>query len=150
MIPCDHTKCRLCVPCWIDRDRCLRVTFLAGARISLRDARRITAACSALTEGIPRPAIVDFRRARAIEWRAQRYFFRDPNHLETYCAVAILVRTEIGRIVGELFRRLLRPKKPARLFTCERAARAWLLPGAQAQEAAAGSVEPYCFRRNKA
>jgi hypothetical protein len=133
MMPCDHTRCRCCVLCRLDHDRCLRVTFPAGATISLDRARKITAECSLLTGGIPRPAIVDFRNAKSIDWRARRYFFHDPNHLATYCAVAILVRTEAGRIVGELLSRLLRPTKPARLFTCDRAARAWLSQVVRAQ-----------------
>jgi hypothetical protein len=130
----NHPRCRSCVGCRLDHAGFLRVTFPAGARISLDHSRKITAACSSLTKGIPRPAIVDFRNARSIDWRARRYFFHDRNHLETYSAVAILVRTDIGRIVGELFSWLLRPRKPARLFTCDCAAGAWLLQFARVQE----------------
>jgi hypothetical protein len=116
--------------CRVGDQGVLHVKFPAGARIDLAGARMITAACTTLTRGAPRPAVVDFRKARSINWIARRYFFHDPVHLATYSAVAILVRTEAGRIIGELLSRILRPRKPARLFTSERDAHRWLLQAA--------------------
>jgi hypothetical protein len=133
--------------CRLDDQDYLCVAFSPGARIGLRDARKITAACTTLIQGIPRPALVDFRGARSIDWAARRYFFHDPSHLATYRAVAILVRTQAGRMVGELFSHVLGPRKPARLFTCEQAARAWLSQAVRGAEPALGAIEPPDCRR---
>lgn len=117
-----------------DRARCaitgegslLAVEFLTGAVVNTTAAVEVTLACEKILRGLPRPALVDCRQAKRIDYAAQKYFYCDGRHVLTYTAVAVLTRTTLGKHVAALLARTLRPLRPVRLFSSPSEANSWL------------------------
>jgi hypothetical protein len=89
------------------------------ARASLRAA---IAACG----GVRRPLLVDARGARPLAPEV-RHVYTGELLVSSFSAFAMLIATHaVARMMGNIYLRVARMAIPARLFTDEEAARAWL------------------------
>lgn len=128
-IPQGGERTRTCV-LW--EDRVIRGRFLAGAEVTLDDARENIAVTARLTKGKQRPVLVDLRQVRSQSADARAYL-AGPDATRVSLAVALLISSPLSRAIGNFYLGFNRPEVPTRLFTNEDSAIAWLI----AQEEAA-------------
>jgi hypothetical protein len=118
---------------WVQLDD--RGVVLARAKpqaaLDLADAREVTAAMFPLVEGATGRILIDLREVRSMSRECREYFAgRRPGRRQMACA--LLVRTPLGRAIGNFFMGINKPIIPTRMFTLEEEALRWLaefLPG---------------------
>ena len=104
---------------------------------TLADARENAAAFAELAAGEKRPLLVDTRALYA-QGPGVREFYSSPEGLRWTSAIAVLVGSGAGRVIGNLFISVSAPKVPTRIFTAQDLGLEWLLKIHRAM-AAAGS-----------
>ncbi len=110
-----------------DEKRQIIICFTAdNAELTMADARICTEVMKKLTGGIPRPMLGDFTKMKSQTKECRDYFAKDPNHLQTYSAIAIMVSSPISRMLANFFMGLNKPAKPTRLFDERDKAIEWL------------------------
>ena len=93
---------------------------------SLRDAVANVDACKAAARNGVVGLLVDLRRARPLSPEV-RHYYSGQKLLESFSGLGILVATSpLGRMMGNVYLRVVRVGIPARLFTVEAEALAWL------------------------
>lgn len=93
---------------------------------SLDDARANIAAFAKLAKGRRAPGIVDMRISFSMG-RGVREYYSGPDVSACSNALAFLMSSKAGSVVGNMFLGLSTPKIPTRIFTVEADAVAWLL-----------------------
>ncbi len=94
---------------------------------SLDDAKaQVAAMRAAAGEGNPRPAMIVVGRMKGQDRDAREYLMKSDEVWTALSAVAVVVATPVGRVIGSLFLGLIRPRVQLRLFDDERQALAWL------------------------
>ena len=97
-----------------------------GAAQSLEDARENLAGAIAATGGHRRPLLVDIRGAQPLNADA-RHHYSGTALDDSFVALAMLIDgSPLGTMMGNVYLRVARPGIPARLFTDEPRAMAWL------------------------
>jgi hypothetical protein len=102
------------------------VTFDDGATLDLDLAQRTTPVLEQVTEGQPRPLLVDCRNLRGQTREARVYFASEPSHVRHYTAVALVVGNALSRVIANFFIGINKPDKPTRLFDDPNQAIEWL------------------------
>jgi SpoIIAA-like len=97
-----------------------------GGQIDLAEARRITTVFQELNGDVCRPLLVDFGKIKSQTKEARDYFAKDPTHIRTYSAVAIVVNNTLAKLIANFFMGLNKPLRPTRLFNDRESALAWL------------------------
>jgi hypothetical protein len=92
---------------------------------TLADARENTDAFARLVEGVARPLLVDMRITFATE-RGVRDHYASREATRLCHAIALLIGSTAGRVIGNLFLAIQAPTVPTRLYTDEAAAIVWL------------------------
>jgi hypothetical protein len=98
---------------------------LGTATQTLADARKNTAAFAALTAGGKHPLVVDMRTNFALE-PGVREHYASPEAVAWCSAIALLIRSTAGRVIGNFFLALQSPSVPTRLFADEAEALTWV------------------------
>jgi hypothetical protein len=112
---------------WYDESHgIIMVELDQQAVLDIDQARLATAAVIKVTGGIPRPMFVDFKNMKSQTKECRDYYSRDPNHLKTHTAIAILVSSTLSRVFANFFIGLNRPQNPTRLFDNREEAIKWL------------------------
>jgi hypothetical protein len=111
---------------WLDARGIVRGVTKAGAVYTREDAVEAIRAHRELVAGKQSALLVDISALRSMA-REARAYFTAPEHADLFFAVAIVVKSPLGRAVGNFFIGLNRPLMPTRLFTDEADAEAWLL-----------------------
>ena len=106
---------------------------------TLTDARENAAACAELAAGQKRPLFVDMRAIYS-QGPGVREYYSSPEALQWTLAIAILVDSGAGRVIGNLFLAVSAPKVPTRIFTAQALGFEWLLKIDRAMAAAGSSV----------
>ena len=110
-----------------DEARRIIICFTAeNAELTMDDARICTEVMRKLTGGVPRPMLGDFTKMKSQTKECRDYFAKDPNHLQTYSAIAIMVNSPISRMLANFFLGLNKPARPTRLFDDRAKAIEWL------------------------
>ena len=110
---------------WLDADGIVRITSLPGAHETLEDAQRTVATVVTLAAKTPRPVLVDLR-AIGSQSRDARQYFGVQGAAAGVLGTAILAGSPVSRLVGNFFLGFGKPDRPAKLFTSEEDALAWL------------------------
>lgn len=110
---------------WINDLGILCTTMKAGMHVTLEDAQAHLQAGLELTKGEKYPILVDLRKIKSME-RSARAFYAGSHTTRLEKAVAILIDSPIGRVIGNFFIGLNRSNVPTRLFTSEIEATEWL------------------------
>ena len=92
---------------------------------SLADARENTTAFNQLAADTKRPLLVDMRGTFSTE-RGVREHYASHEATSRCVAIALVIGSTAGRIIGNLFLSIQSPAVPTRMFTDEASALAWL------------------------
>lgn len=101
---------------------------------TLEAARENTATFRKLTAGVPHSLIVDLRSNPTLE-RGVREYYTSPEAFVDCRAIAMLINSTTGRMLGNLVLAVQNPAVPTRMFAEEADALAWLLRVAPPREA---------------
>jgi hypothetical protein len=110
---------------WMEEPDLLWGEVLPGGPVGLEDAKEHIAACWKLTGRRPVSIVMDVRCGRPVE-RAARQYLSSPEVAETTVALALLVESSFSRMVASFFLGLGKPPYPAKAFSSEAQARAWV------------------------
>lgn len=108
---------------WIDNG-ILFSENVGGNFIDLEEAKTISKVFKELAPD-PLPLIVELGAPKGQSKEARDFFSSDPNHVETYTAVALLVSSPISKILANFYLGLNKPPKPTKLFTSRESAISW-------------------------
>lgn len=115
------------------------VQRVVGTRTqTLADARENTAAFAALAAGVKHPLVVDMRTNFALE-PGVREHYASPEAVASCSAIALLISSTAGRVIGNFFLALQSPTVPTRLFADDAEAIAWVRRIAPRRRVEAGS-----------
>ncbi len=92
---------------------------------TLADARENTDAFSSLAAGGKHALVVDMRTNFATE-RGVREHYASPEAVAHCSAIALLIQSAAGRVIGNFFLALQSPAVPTRMFAEEAEALAWV------------------------
>lgn len=109
---------------WL-QDDVVRCVVLPTASHTLADARENDDAVASLAGGRRLPMLLDTRASRGLDRDARLYYVR-PEAARRLAALAMLIDSQIGRILGNFFMTVNKPPFPLRLFTSEADALTWL------------------------
>lgn len=109
---------------WL-QDDVVRCVVLPTTSHTLADARENDAAVTSLAGGRRLPMLLDTRASRGLDRDARLYYVR-PEAARQLAALAMLIDSQIGRILGNFFMTVNKPPFPLRLFTSEADAIIWL------------------------
>ncbi|MBK9259276.1 MAG: STAS/SEC14 domain-containing protein [Polyangiaceae bacterium] len=101
--------------------------FDPRAELTLEHARASTESMRRLTNNVARPLLVDFTNMKSQTKECRDYFAKDPNHIATYTAAALLVNSPLTRVIANFFIGINKAAKPTRLFDDRKKAIEWLL-----------------------
>lgn len=110
---------------WIDELGIIHTKLQEGMHVMLEDAQAHVQAGLEMTGGKKHPVLVDLRKIKSME-RGARAFYAGSNTTRIEKAVAILIGSPIGQVIGNFFIGLNRSTVPTRLFTAEEDALDWL------------------------
>ena len=120
----EHTVVEIdCAKMWMAEDGVCCITISPNIEITIEDAEQILAAQIKLTGGNHTPVLVDIRQLKSATREARTF---GASKAQTTLALALLVASPVGRMVGNIFISFSRPPFPTRLFTSEDDAHAWL------------------------
>lgn len=110
---------------WLDEQGIIHTELQEGMHVTLEDAQAHIQAGLNITGGEKCPVLVDLRKIKSME-RGARAFYAGSNTTRIEKAVAILIGSPIGQVIGNFFIGLNRSSVPTRLFTSEGEALNWL------------------------
>jgi hypothetical protein len=108
---------------WLE-EGILYCRYCADLDLKLEVAKSVVAARLAFSKGRYYPLLVDMRGIRSSTGAARKYLASEGVALVT--AGALVIDSEIGKAMGNLFLKIDMPPVPTRLFTNEEKARMWL------------------------
>jgi len=109
----------------IDESGIVLVSHFPEVHITGEEARRLLEATSAITEGRSVPILVDSTSVRSMD-REAREVLSGRDTARNVLAVAILVSTQVSKVIASFFIKLGRPAYPVGVFTSQESARTWL------------------------
>ena len=110
---------------WLDEDGILHTEVVPDVDITLADAQEITDAQRQLVGDKRRPLFVDMRHIKSITREAREHYAGEDAQ-RSVLAVALCVRSQIGKIIGNIFINFNATSLPTRLFSSETEALKWL------------------------
>jgi hypothetical protein len=110
---------------WLGEDGIARVIHVAGAEVTVEDAKETMAAYLKLNQGKRRPLLVDTKAMKSLAREARQYYASE-EAAKVGSAVALIVGTPVSRVLGNFYIGLSNPHLPSRLFTSEAEAMEWL------------------------
>lgn len=110
---------------WLDAEGIIRAQFKHNCDVNLEDAQESIRKIGEVGAGTPRPTLVDLSGTRSIDREARKYF-AGPETAKVESAAALLVKSPLSRAIGNFFMGMNKALTPARLFTSEPEALAWL------------------------
>jgi hypothetical protein len=110
---------------WMDAEGIIRAQCRHNCDINFEDARESIRKIGAAGAGTPRPTLVDLSGARSMDREARKYF-AGAETAKVESAAALLVTSPLARAIGNFFMGMNKTLTPARLFTSEADALAWL------------------------
>src|SRR5215813_8775576 len=115
------STCRM----WFDETlQIIRLEYARGSVTTIAGAKEQIKAFEEHFPGQQHPLLVDITKCKAVD-REARAYFASPEGLKCYSACALLSKTPIGNVIGNIFLSLYGHAN-IRLFTSEREAIAWL------------------------
>jgi len=109
---------------WME-DGIVRCVVLPTPTHTLADAQENSRAFKTVTGGGRALMLLDTRASKGLDREARLYYVR-PEAAGEVLALAMLIDSQIGRILGNFFMNVSKPPFALRLFTSEAEAVAWL------------------------
>ena len=111
---------------WLGDDGIVRAIAHPGLQRDLKDAQENVRAFAQVGGDRRRLALIDIRAHAATVTREAREYYAGPENAKVVLAVAMLVRSNIGRLLGNVFLGINKTMFPLRLFGDPEAAVEWL------------------------
>jgi hypothetical protein len=111
---------------WLAEDGITHYQAAPGADVGLTEAQETHEAVLQLQGNSQHPLLADIRQARSISREARHFFAGAVPAATTTAAVALLVESQVSRMIGRFFLRLNHPPYPMQMFDSEPDAIAWL------------------------
>lgn len=112
---------------WYDKGAGVAIAaFDQGAELVAEHTRPFTAALIKVTRGEVRPLLVDFKNMKSQTKECRDYFAKDPAHMKTHSAAALVVNSALTRMIANFFIGLNKAARPVRLFDDRASALKWL------------------------
>ncbi len=109
---------------WMEGDICITVVK-KGAIVTHPDAIENTKAVLDVSEMCVPPLLVDIREIQSIDKEARDHFAMR-NRTPNVSAIALLIKSQVSKVFGNMFFSLHMPVVPTKLFTSEEKAKEWL------------------------
>jgi len=115
---------------WLGEDGIVRSVELPNTGVKVRAAtlahtKEVFSAILKASKGKKRPFLSDVRKFKSAD-RESREYFASKEVANAISAMAVLIGSPVGRIMGNFFLNFNKPKYPVKLFTSESAAIEWL------------------------
>ena len=110
----------------MDEERIVHIHFKATEQHGLAEARVIVDTHNSLAEGTPCPVLADIQEVTIGADREARTHYVSDESARYKTGMAMVVRTPMQRMLGNLFFKINRPPYPTRLFNEEDEAIEWL------------------------
>jgi hypothetical protein len=102
------------------------IKFKCTETHTLEDAQQVVSAHNAMSEGRPRPVLVDLRQVNVGANKQARNHYASLEAGQYKSAMAMVTNSALRRTIGALFLFLSRPSYPGKMFSSETQARMWL------------------------
>jgi hypothetical protein len=107
-------------------DGIIRSAMLPGAEDNLETAKENVSAGIKVSRGEKRPLLLDISNIKSMDRDARIYYANSEKREGAEKAVALLIKSPLSRMIGNLFLGLNKSTLPTRLFTDENKALEWL------------------------
>ena len=107
-------------------DGVIITTLKDHAVVDLDEAKVHSEVFSRLTGNRAMPLLVVFGSMKKQTKEARDFFSKDPDHVQTYSAAALLVKNPLAKVFANFYMGLNKPPKPTRMFTDRDRAMEWL------------------------
>lgn len=112
---------------WYDQNLGISIAaFDEGAELTIEHTRPFTEALVKVSKGQIRPLLVDFKNMKSQTKDCRDYFAKDPTHVATHSAAALVVNSALTRMIANFFLGMNKAVKPVRLFDDRESAIKWL------------------------
>jgi hypothetical protein len=110
---------------WLGEDGILYVEILPNAEMTLANAQQSTETFKQVTGGKKRPLLIDISRQKSMSREAREH--KAGKAVENdVLALALVMTSPVGKVLGNLYYSLSKPSFPVRLFTSKNEAVEWL------------------------
>jgi len=106
-------------------DGIYRQKMFQNVHVDLEDAKELFARNEELSDGTTRPLLVMVGGTRSLS-REARSFFAGKESARLFSAVALLVDSQLTRVISNFFIGLNKPFFPVKIFSSEKEALEWL------------------------
>ncbi|MBL7892483.1 MAG: hypothetical protein JNL63_07630 [Bacteroidia bacterium] len=110
---------------WLDEPGICRTVVKKNDVIGLVEARGNSLAVRKISGDKLRPLLVDIREIKSIDKPARDHFAMHGRQAGV-CAIGMLIRSPLSKVIGNFFLGINRPPVPTRLFNSEAKALDWL------------------------
>jgi hypothetical protein len=111
---------------WIDDEDIIWIVFNSTNAHTLDDAMQVVAAHNRLADDQPRAILADLRKINVGANRRARKYYVSEEASRLKLAMAMVTRSSIQRMAGNLFLKLSKPPYPTRIFASTPEAIVWL------------------------
>ena len=125
MIPPPDAELAPSGPVWLSEDGIV-ITIGKSESQDTDIARENMLYTKKVTGGKPRPLLVDITKVRSMSKGAREEYVKQQEEL-IITAVALLTRSGVGKMIGNIFISLNKPNVPVKLFTDPGKAYEWLM-----------------------
>jgi hypothetical protein len=110
---------------WIEEDGIIRTRARVGAIIDINEAKENSQAVSELARDLTCPLMVDIRNVKIITKEA-RHHFSIKDRETRINSMALVIHSNISKMIGNIFITFNKPSVATRLFVNEKNALKWL------------------------
>ena len=112
---------------WIDSERIIHMNFKDSEYHGIDEAKSITKAHNLLADGTPCPVLANIQSVSvgADRYARKHYVSEEGSSMKT--AMAMVVKSPVQRMLGNIFVKINRPPYPTRLFSKKQDAVVWLM-----------------------
>lgn len=110
---------------WIDNDNIIHAVIAEKAELNLEDAIENMKIIDEIANGISKVVLSDIRLAKSAT-KEHRDYFTTKEVSQKTTASALLVKSPLSKVIGNLFLKITKPHYRLRIFTTEKEAILWL------------------------
>ena len=118
----ETNSCRF----WLDEDDIFHAHYYDVDVLTLEISQQETEICRALCKNIPVLTMIDISRMKSISDDAINYYASE-DRVELHKAVALIVRTQISKVLANQYLRHKKNRLPVKTFLNEKDAFKWLI-----------------------
>lgn len=110
---------------WLDEYGIVHSEYFGNSEVTLEDAKTEVVAIDKLNGGKRAPTLVHIGGVKSVSRDARKYYSSEES-AQTIAAAALLISSELSKILANFFMGINRPIMPVKLFTSKDEAIDWL------------------------